>query len=275
MATNPLQQYFRQPKIFVGLPSGGIYNKPNAIEGDVSHIPIFGMTGMDEILLKTPDALMTGESTARLIASCCPTIKDPWDISSLDTELLFSAIRIATYGNTLQVAHICPHCNADNQYEIDLTTIVDHFGKCKYNNKLQVDKFKIITKPLNYKQMTDISVATFGLQQKLYQATQLPSEQEQKDVLKVLFEEINRVQLELYHNSVESVEVDDIVVNDANHIKEWLANCDKIVIDKIKDHIDKNKEEWKIPEYPVVCESCKKESKTFIDLDQSNFFVTA
>lgn len=275
MVTNPLQQYFRQPKIFVSLPSGGIYNKPNAIEGDVAHVPVFGMTGMDEILLKTPDALMTGESTARLIGSCCPTIKDPWDVSSLDTELLFSAIRIATYGDKLHVRHICPHCSTENEYDIDLTTVIDHFTKCKYNNKLKIDKFTINTRPLNYKQMTNISISTYGLQQKLFQASQLTNEQEQKDTIKSLFEDINRLQIELYHSSVESVEVDDSVVNNPDHVKEWLINCDKIIIDKLKQHIDKNKEDWKIPDFPVVCENCKKESKTFIDLDQSNFFVAA
>ena len=57
MAQNPLQQYFRQPKIFIGLPSKGIFNKVGSVQGDVTHMPVFGMTGMDEILLKTPDAL--------------------------------------------------------------------------------------------------------------------------------------------------------------------------------------------------------------------------
>jgi hypothetical protein len=53
MANNPLQQYFRQPKIFINLPSQGVYNKPGSIQGEVSNMPVFGMTGMDEILMKT------------------------------------------------------------------------------------------------------------------------------------------------------------------------------------------------------------------------------
>lgn len=275
MVNNPLQQYFRQPKIYISMPSGGIYNKPNAIEGDVSHVPIYGMTGMDEILLKTPDALLTGESTVQLIKSCCPTIKDPWDVSSLDTELLFSAIRIATYGNMLHVIHTCPHCNAENSYDVDLTRIVDHFNQCKYNNKLRVDKFTLTTRPLSYKELTDISVKTFALQQKLVQATQLQDEEEQKVILKSLFEDLSKVQIELYQNSVESVEVEGTVVNEAAHIKEWLSNCDKIVIDELKKHIEANKEAWRIPSFAVKCEDCGEESKTYVELDQSNFFVVA
>ena len=66
MAQNPLQNYFRQPKVFLRLPSMGIYNKPEAIQGNVESIPVYGMTGMDEIILKTPDALISGESTVKV-----------------------------------------------------------------------------------------------------------------------------------------------------------------------------------------------------------------
>ena len=76
MSNNPLQQYFRQPKVFITLPSHGVYNKPGTITGSFENMPIFGMTGMDEILLKTPDALLTGESTVKVIQSCCPNIVD-------------------------------------------------------------------------------------------------------------------------------------------------------------------------------------------------------
>ena len=72
MSQNPLQQYFRQPKIYVKLPSQGMYSKPGAIAGDINGLPVYGMTGMDEIIMKTPDSLLSGESIAQVIKSCCP-----------------------------------------------------------------------------------------------------------------------------------------------------------------------------------------------------------
>ena len=68
MAGNPLQKYFRQPKVFIKLPSGGIYSKPGTIQGDAGNVPVYGMTGMDEIIVRTPDALLSGESTATVIS---------------------------------------------------------------------------------------------------------------------------------------------------------------------------------------------------------------
>ena len=70
MTQNPLQKFFRQPKIYISLPSKGIFNKLGSIQGDFSNLPVYGMTGMDEILMKTPDALLSGETTARIFESC-------------------------------------------------------------------------------------------------------------------------------------------------------------------------------------------------------------
>ena len=72
--SNPLQQYFRQPKIFISLPSKGLYYGAGSFQGDYNSVPIMAMTGMDEILMKTPDALFNGEATFKVIESCCPFI---------------------------------------------------------------------------------------------------------------------------------------------------------------------------------------------------------
>ena len=178
MVQNPLQQYFRQPKIWVGLPSNGAYSDPDTFQGDVSNMPVFGMTGMDEIILKTPDALITGESTVKIIQSCCPNIKHAWHISTIDTNLLYAAIKIATYGNNISVNHTCPACSATHEYDVDLNFIVEFYNNCKYNNILKLGDLVIKTKPLTYKQATDIAIKAFKLRQSLGQIEFLETEDE-------------------------------------------------------------------------------------------------
>jgi len=273
VAHNPLQQYFRQAKIYIKLPSQGIYNKPDVIKGDVTSLPVFGMTGMDEIIMKTPDSLLTGESTVQVIKSCCPSITDPWDLSVLDTDLIFSAIRIATYGNLMDVSHTCSQCNTDNDYSLDLTRIIEYFSSCHYDNKIVLDNMVIKTQPLTYKQSSGFSVKNFGLRQRLSQAEQIEDQQQQQTMVNQLFKELAVIQNELYMLSVESVEIDTTVVTERGHIKEWLENCDKKIFDAIKDQIEKNKTTWTTPSFPVKCENCGHETNIRVDLDQSNFFV--
>jgi hypothetical protein len=61
------------------------------------------MTTKDEITLKTPDALLNGQGVVNVIESCCPAIKDAWAMPSIDVDATLIAIRIASYGNQMDL----------------------------------------------------------------------------------------------------------------------------------------------------------------------------
>jgi hypothetical protein len=275
MANNPLQQYFRQPKIFINLPSQGVYNKPGSLQGEVSNMPVFGMTGMDEILMKTPDALLTGESTVKVMQSCCPSIIDGWEVTNLDFNLILTAIRIATFGNTINVGHKCSGCGTENEFQIDLTRVVDYFAHCNYDNKVVYKNLVIKTKPLTYKQITDFALRNFQLQQRLNQNIVLTDEEEKKKNFSELFEQLAELQNEIFTEGIEQVTVDNTVVNEKEYIREWLANCDRDAYEDIKTTILKNQEIYSSPEHDVECSECGKAAKITVDLDQTSFFGKA
>jgi hypothetical protein len=275
MANNPLQQYFRQPKIFINLPSQGVYNKPGSIQGEVSNMPVFGMTGMDEILMKTPDALLTGESTVKVMQSCCPGIVDGWEVTNLDFNLILTAIRIATFGNSVTVSSKCTGCDTDNEYEIDLTRVIDYFAHCSYDNKIVYKDLVIKTKPLTYKQITDFALENFQLQQRLNQNIVLTDEEEKKKNFSELFEQLANLQNKIFTEGVESITVNNSVVTEKEYIREWLANCDRSAYEDIKTTILKNQEKYSSPEHDVECATCGKAAKIMVDLDQASFFGNA
>jgi len=273
MAVNPLQQYFRQPKVYISLPSQGVYNKLGSLAGDATNMPICGMTGMDEIIMKTPDALLSGESSVKVIESCCSGIKDAWELAIIDTTPLFAAIRIATFGNQMTVGNSCSSCGADNEYDVDLNKIIDHFRTCKYNNKIQLKDLVINTKPLTYRESTGFNLKNFQLQQRLTQATKIVDQEEQQKHINQLFVELSSIRNEIFLASVDSVEAGTTTVTEREFIDEFLKNCDKTVFDEIIAHVEKNKEAWDTPVFPVICDNCNTEVKLRVELDQSNFFV--
>lgn len=275
MSQNPLQQFFRQPKIYITLPSKGVFNSPESLLGSFENLPVYGMTGMDEIILKTPDALMSGESTVKLIQSCCPSIKDAWSLNTLDTNIVYAAIRIATYGHELSVTQTCPECETENDFDIDLNHVVEHYGNCQYNHKLVLDGLTVKTRPLTFKESNDFSLKNYGLQQKLNQADQVEDVTEKQKLFKELFEELSVTQQQIFSKSVEVVEVGDQVVTDPAYIEEWLKNCDKSVFEKLKNHVDANRTAWDMPTWPAKCEKCGAESKIYVELDNSSFFDNA
>ena len=56
LSNNPLAKHFRQPVMYIKLPSQGRWWANNAIEIPVTgEIPVYAMTARDEITFKTPD----------------------------------------------------------------------------------------------------------------------------------------------------------------------------------------------------------------------------
>lgn len=274
MANNPLQKYFRQPKVYVNLPSRGVYSAPGSI-GQTENVPVYAMTGMDEIMIKTPDALLNGEATVKVIESCVPSIKDGWQVSNLDIDLLLTAIRLATYGHDMTVSHTCPNCNTLNDYEIDVRQFVEHFDRCQYDNTVELGDLTVKVRPLNYRQITDYNLKNFALQRQLAQGLERESEEEKQKIINGLFNQLADIQAELYLEGVDSVEVPEGTVDRKEYIKEWLANSEKSIYEAIKNQIEKNRNVWKLPQQQVTCPECGTDSSFEVDLDQSGFFGPA
>ena len=110
-SANPLAKHFRQPAIYTKLPSQGEFWPAGALELPANgEVPIYPMTARDEIILRTPDALLNGQGVVDVLQSCCPSVKDAWKLPSIDVDAILIAVRIATYGNQLDVDATCPHC---------------------------------------------------------------------------------------------------------------------------------------------------------------------
>ena len=88
---NQLNKYFRKPKIYIKLPTGGKFN-PEMETTVLDEVGVLPMTALDEITLKNPDALLNGEAIVNVIKSCCPDIPEPKKMCNIDVEALFLAI---------------------------------------------------------------------------------------------------------------------------------------------------------------------------------------
>ena len=270
---NPLQKYYRQPKVFISLPSKGLYYESGVFQGDYNSVPVFAMSGMDEIIFKTPDALYSGEATSKVVESCVPFIKQAGKIPSIDIDALIVAIRIATYGEVLTLDQTCPSCGSENTYEIQLPRILDYFSTLKFENNIQInDEISLRIRPLNYTETTHYSIENFKLQKKLAQIVDL-SVEEQQEHIDEIYKDLADLQLDFFLMSIESVQLPDTSITDKQVISDWLKNSERDVFATIKQKIEGNKDSWQIPKQPVSCGSCQHNYGIDILLDQSSFFA--
>lgn len=270
---NPLQKYFRQPKIFISLPSKGLFYPAGDLSGDYTNVPIFAMTGMDEIIMKTPDALFSGEATIKLIESCCPYIKDAHSVPSLDIDALLIAIRIATFGEIMNVSTKCKNCDHENDYEISLPSILDQLSQKSFNNVLEIGELSITLRPLSYKEMSEFNIENFKLQKMLVQLSQDErNEEEKQKTIDNIYLTLAEIQGKLLLASIESIKTPEATVTDRQFIAEWLSNTIKDSYNHIKEHLEKNKKDWTIPPMDVQCNECGHKDTIEVSLDQSSFF---
>jgi len=270
---NPLEKFYRQPKIYIQLPSKGAYYPEGVLDGDALNVPIYAMTGMDELIMKTPDALFNGEATVRLIESCCPYIKNAKFIPSLDTDTLLAAIRIATFGDSITITHKCEKCKEDNSYDISAQNIIDHYSKLPYDNKLELPQMTIYFRPLTYDQITLFNIENFKLQKSLVQLAVIEDTEKRQNVLDEIYGNLGLLQASIFIASIESIQLEETIVTDSAQIAEWISNCDREYYTKIKEHLEKIKTVWSMPKSKVKCTNCDHEELVDVSLDQSHFFV--
>lgn len=273
---NSLQKYYRQPKIYLSLPSKGMYYPENGIDGDPKNLPVFGMTAMDEIIFKTPDALFSGESTVSCIKSCIPAIKDPWQIPQIDLDSILIAIRIATYGQYLDSNYSCTECKAENGTQLDLTKTLDYFASLEYNPTVDCYPLTVSLRPFNYKEQTELQHQQYNLRRILLQSTgdkDMPEEDRNKK-LDEFYNTLAKYQITAYKKQIATVEADDIRVADAQEINDFINNSDKGFFQKIKAHLEGQQDAWQVQSQTTNCSECSAENKVKFTLDNSDFFAT-
>ena len=272
---NPLAGWYRQPKIYVKLPSGGKFYPPGSLDVSASgDYPVYAMTAKDELMFKTPDALLTGQSTVELIKSCIPAIIDPWQMPSIDLDFCLIAIRIATYGEKMEVGCNCPHCNAENSYDVDLQQWFINVGNFQYNDRVDIDPLHIQIRPYNYKELTRTSIKTME-QQRIFQVINDDSisDEEKLDRFGKSFVKLTELTVDVIADCIASVETPEGTVTDRAMIKDFINNCSKDIFDRVSSHVTAMKEQLELKAQQVQCVECQKQFDLPITMDQSNFFA--
>jgi hypothetical protein len=278
--TNPLQKYFRQPKIYLALPSSGKYYPAGSLEiSENGEYPVFPMTARDEIMIKTPDALLNGQATASVISSCIPAIKDPFSMPSMDLDACLIAIRIATYGEMMEVSIKVPVTGEDKDFDLDLRIMLDQFSNVEYDNAIQLDDMVVNLRPLSYREFTETSKKTFD-EQRIFNVIN-DADMDEGDKLQTFtnsFKKLTDLTILTLEKSIQSIEVGDQVVTDQAHIKEFIANTDKGLFESVTNHIEEQRSKFQVK--PLIVDATPEEieagvPETYevpVTFDQSSFF---
>jgi hypothetical protein len=279
--SNPLKKYYRQPKQFVKLPSNyRFYTEGSISVPESREVAVYPMTAKDEMMFKTPDALLNGQATVDVIQSCIPAIKDAWQMPSIDCDAALMSIRMATYGTKMTVPITVPKTKIEKDLELDLQTSLGGILAAEYKDTFLWENMEIKTKPLSYAEFTKSALKSF--EQARLQATVVDtklSDEEKIAQFNVSFQKLTQLNVDMVVQTIESIRVDGQTVTDRTQIKEFVDNTSKEFFSAIMEHLEENRKRFQLAPQKVtsteeeVKQGAPETYEVPIAFDSSNFFA--
>jgi hypothetical protein len=242
---NPLASFMRQPKIYIKLPSNGEYWPAGSLAvSETGEYPVYSMTAKDELMLKVPDAVMSGQAVVDVIQHCVPNIKNAWQMPNIDLDVVLIAIRMATYGEKMTTP-ITFGDDIELEYTIDLRTVMDElYSKVIWDPAVSIGPdLTVFVKPMTYKQISESALKTFETQ-KIMQVVnnESISEDEKLKLFRESFNKLTDITLGVVQTSITRIDSTEGSTDNPRFIKEFIENIDKDMFNTIQEHLDRLRE---------------------------------
>ena len=273
---NPLSGHFRSPKLYVKIPSGGKFYTSDILDyPDSGELPIFPMTAKDELIMKNPDALLNGEAINQLISGCVPNVKKVNQLISNDVDVLLVAIQGATHGDDIEVSTPCPTCEetisgvASVEGAIETMAILDEVYTVKFED------LEIEIKPFKYENTITAGIASFQSTRSLQALADIPDDMDKLKVFNENFMRMADMNYTLIVDAVHSIKIEDNIVTDRGHIREFLDNCEASIGNAIEQQVTEINKIGINKSMQFECEECNETFEAPISFDPVNFFTAS
>jgi hypothetical protein len=277
---NPLVGLMRQPKIYIKLPSQGKYWPEGSLRPTANdEYPVYSMTAKDELILKTPDALLNGQAVVDVLQSCIPNITDAWQAPQIDVDALLIAIRLATYGEVMETTVTVQGNEAT--YSVDLRAVLDQLSNSvSWDERIEIgENLVIYVRPLTYRELAKTSAESFETQRIMNLVNDDKLAEDRKlELFKQSFNKLTEITLGLVIDSIYKVDTTSGSVTDKDFIREFMEKCDREVFNAVKDKLDELKIQNSIKPLTVkatddmIAAGSAEELEVPIVFDPSTFF---
>ena len=237
------------------------------------------MTAKDDVAIKTPDALISGEAVVQVIKSCIPSIKDPWQMPASDVDFVLVAIRIASYGEEMEMESTCTKCEEEFNFGIDLTQYIDKLGKVEFTNEtttIKYGKLKVHIKPLTYNELSLLQRSAFEEQQVLTMASSNEDleETERQEMYTRVLNNMTELNIGTISSGVQGIELPDgELIVDKTEIIDFVNNSSIKLTNRITDTLQEIRDKTLIPPLDIECPKCEHKWLSPLDFNYTSFFA--
>lgn len=257
MTENPLLNRIRIPGETFRLPSGGLFYEPGVISDKCvdGEIYVYPMTAIDEIALKTPDLLFSGNALQEVFSRCIPDVLNLKKMLAKDVDFLMICLRKVSYGSEMEITydHNCPN-HKEHSYKI---SVQDFLQRTKRIDPVRrKTDFRLELKNGQVVEFEPITFEGFVQLQQLNDSDMSEQMQLKRLVLAV-------------SNIIKSVDS----VTDRAFIQEWLAKIPPILMKPVTDVIETTTEWGSDFKTSIICTDCGQEVTVQAPLNPLAFFI--
>ena len=280
MTTNPLQQFFRQPSVYLRLPTNGRWYTGDMVElTDDNELAVYPLTAMNDIMLNTPDAMLNGQALENVIRDCAPGIKNVKKFMLPDLEALFLAIKSASNGGKMDIDRKCAKCNAENTYELNCQHLLDSATSINEDD-LTIrfgDDLVVYVTPYDF-EMRQLFMKREFEEEKLFRniTAQGDSIDEitKASMMAESVERLSKVTFGLVSRSIEKILMvkSNTFVTDRDHINEWLVGITKTQAEMVMEAVDKINKIGIVKNLTITCNSCGHSWEDALSFDPASYF---
>jgi hypothetical protein len=254
---NPLLDKIRIPGQTYQIPSQGLFYTNNELSPDVvqGEVHVYPMTTIDEIVIRTPDMLFSGDAIEQVFKRCIPQILHPKELFAKDVDFLMVCLRQVSYGEEFEITHT--H-NCEDAKSHDYMILMNQFIK----NTKQLDPVaiqKTFTVTLDNGQVVKIHPIKYVDVVKIMQVFEedITPQQQQDRMVTTLLSIIDTV--------------DD--VTDKKFIEEWLISIPVTWAKQLSSAIDATSDWGPNFTTKIKCSDCDVMMEVAVPMNPVSFFI--
>jgi hypothetical protein len=240
---NPLLAGMKNvPGLSILLPTKGLLYKSGELSEaalESGEIHVHPMSAKDELMLKSPDLLMSGEAIRRVVKRCIPDVNEPLELFQPDMDAILVAIRLVTYGELLPIKVDNPYYNSKkkgSQQELEfqvnlkeqlqggnyLSLSKDCVVDLEFEGPEGITKQKVTCQPIRFKMTLNLASDDLAM---------LP----QDDAEKVL---VFQKRMRTYEDLMLSMINDVDGISDREMIREWYENIPAGIFATLSERVE-------------------------------------
>ncbi len=257
---NPLLEKVNIPGEKFRIPSGGLFYEHGELDDSVKNgeVMIYPMNAVDELHLKSPDKLLSGDAVIDVLRCCLLDVTKPEELLAKDVDFILMCLRLISYGPDFELVatHDCDEAT-EHKYSVPLRPIIQG---TKPIDPTQLSKYQIT---LDGGQVVRIHPPKFLATVRLYEHFGKDLETDAE------FESLGIQLIDSIAEMIRDVDEHD----EKEDIKEWLKTIRVGAVRQISDKVAELSDWGLDPTFVVECKDCEKEMSVFVPINPVSFFT--